>query len=104
MNYVHTEKTSFKRINKKLILVNAGLIVLFFVSQILVTSILGTKTQEIDVIRNEKENLRLQNEILTSEIDKLKSVASSEEIKDKYNLVEKNVTFLEGEDNDIALR
>lgn len=99
-----TEKTNFKNINKNLIYFNVALIVLFFVSQILVTSILGTKTQEIDNIRNEKETLRLQNEILTSDIDKMKSVASSEEIKEKYNLVEKKVTFLSDDSNELALR
>ncbi len=99
-NNLNKENTSFKSINKRLILINVGLIVLFFVSQILVTSILGTKTQQIDIIRNKKENVRLLNEILTSEIDKSKSLASSTEVKDKYNLVEKNVTFLEGDSYD----
>lgn len=104
-NNIHTEKLSFKKVNRKLMAVNAGLLVLFFVVQILITSVLGTKTQEIDFIRNEKKELRLENEILTSEIDKSKSLASSEDIKEKYNLVEKNLTFLEGDNfEEVALR
>lgn len=93
-----------KKVNKKLILANIALVTLFFISQILVMSILGTKTQEIDIIRSEKEELRLENEILTSEIDKAKSVTSSQEVKDRYGLVEKNVTFLDvNEFDDLAL-
>lgn len=77
---------------------------LYFAIQIGIAAILGSKTQEIDRIRNEKERLRLQNEILTSQIDRSKSISSSQHIKEKYGLVEKDVIFLNSEENqDLAL-
>ena len=97
---IPTEKNNYKSINSRLIVLNVVLVILFFVTHILITSIVGTKTQEIDLVRYEKQNLRLQNEILTSDIDKSKSVASSEEIKEKYNLVEKKTIFLDGDNFD----
>ncbi|MFS8130541.1 MAG: hypothetical protein ACMG57_01040 [Candidatus Dojkabacteria bacterium] len=85
---------SFKKINKKLFTINAILVIGFFGSQILVTSVLGTKTQEIDEIRQTKDDLRLQNEILTAQIDKAKTINASQELIDRLKLSAKDVTFL----------
>ncbi|MEO6729189.1 MAG: hypothetical protein ABIM99_04675 [Candidatus Dojkabacteria bacterium] len=85
---------SFKKINKKLLTINAILVVGFFASQILVTSVLGTKTQEIDEIRQTKDDLRLKNEILTAQIDKAKTITASQELVERLKLSTKDVTFL----------
>ena len=85
---------SFKKINTKLLTINLILVVGFFASQILVTSVLGTKTQEIDEIRQKKDDLRLENEILTAQIDKSKTINASQELVERLNLSTKDVTFL----------
>ncbi|MEP7103552.1 MAG: hypothetical protein ABI721_02495 [Candidatus Dojkabacteria bacterium] len=91
---------SFKKINKKLITLNVFLIIAFFASQILITSVLGTKTQEIDEIRQRKEELRLQNEILTAQIDKSKTINASQELVDRLKLTSKDITFLNDSSTD----
>lgn len=91
---------SFKKINKKLLTINIVLVIAFFGSQILVTSILGTKTQEIDEIRQSKDDLRLQNEILTAQIDKSKTINASQELVDRLKLSTKGVTFLNDNTSD----
>lgn len=98
-----TKTISLKGINKKLFIINAILLVSFFVSQILVTSSIGTKSSEIEEIRKEKDRLRLENEIIGSDIDKAKSVDSLESVIEKYNLQEKNIISLEeGSSDNIA--
>jgi len=91
---------SFKKINKKLLTINIILLVGFFSSQILVTSVLGTKTQEIDEIRQKKDDLRLQNEILTAQIDKSTTINASQELVDRLKLSTKDVTFLNDKTSD----
>ncbi len=85
---------NFKVLNKNVIVLNIILGVGFFLSQILVTSVLGTKSQEIDSIRIQKDRLRLENEMLISEINKEKTVNGSLGISEKYQLQEKTVNYL----------
>jgi hypothetical protein len=101
---IEKNKITFVSLNRKIILVDVLLLVGFFVSQIFVMSILGTKTQEIDFIRNDKEKIRLQNEILISEINKAKSLATTTEVKEEYDLTQKSVEILEDKNtSEVAL-
>lgn len=80
------QKISFKLINKRFIIINCLLLIIFFISQIAITSVIGTKSSEIETIRVEKEKLRLENEILTSDINKEKSIENIKEVADTVNL------------------
>jgi cell division protein FtsL len=96
-------KISFNRLNKRLFLANSFLLAIFFISQIAVTSIVGTKSSEIENIRTEKDRLRLENEILTAQIDEAKSVDRAKDVISKYDLQEKQVNVLnEGNDESVA--
>jgi hypothetical protein len=104
-NLQPTKKYNFARINAKLVLGNALLLVGFFAVNILLASSVGTKSQEIDSIRSEKNELRSQNRILSAEIDRMKSLVEARDIEAKYNLVEKDVTYFEEADFDgLALK
>jgi hypothetical protein len=94
---------NFRIVNKNMIVLNAILGIVFFLSQILSTSVLGAKSNEIDRIRIQKEQLRLENEMLISEINKEKSVAGSISVSDKYQLTEKNVNYLIDSSDQVAL-
>lgn len=94
-------KISLSSANSLLVRANLIMLISFFVIQILVTATLGTKSQEIDSIRTEKDKLRQQNNILTSQINEAKTIASTKEIQEKYNLQEKGVNFLENPDQSI---
>jgi preprotein translocase subunit SecG len=102
MTKVITNKkvVSFKKINKTLVKSIVVLIVLFFASQILITAVLSTRTTAIDDIRRKKDELRLQNEILTAQIDKAKTISSSQALIEKYKLTGKEVNFLNDVSND----
>lgn len=101
---IQQKKKNFISINNRLVVLNGLLLVGFFVSQILITSLVGTKSQEIDQIRSEKNELRSENKIISAEVDRLKSFAAAEEIIDRYHLQAKDVTFLEESDlNGLAL-
>ncbi len=89
------KKPIFKSLNNKLGVLVAVMLVLFFVIQIYATSLIGTKSSEIEQIRIQRDQLRLENEILNSKIDNLKSVANIEEIAKKFNLNPKTVTQLQ---------
>ena len=86
---------NIKQLNKKLILANIFMLVGFFGLQIFITSFVGTKTQEIDYTRNQKNELRRQNSFLEAEVAKEKSVTQALKLVQKYNLVEKNVNFMQ---------
>lgn len=86
---------SFKRINKRLFILNTFLILTFFAVQILVTFSVGTKTQEIDYTRKQKQSLRQENAFLEAEVAKEKSLSEAQKIIDKYGLQEKGVNFLQ---------
>jgi len=92
---INKQEYSLVKINKKLFIVNLILIVAFFISQIAVTHVIGTKAQEVDNTRTSKGQLREENKFLEAEIAKLKSLSAIKDVADKYNLVEKNVTYLD---------
>lgn len=96
------EKNSTKlyKLNAKLTLVILVLVFAFFTSQILVTSRVGTKSTEIDIIRSEKDTLRLENEILKSKIDEAKSIQNFQDIQKKLDLSEKTVQLLNPQEPD----
>ncbi len=94
---------NFRILNKNMIVLNAILGIVFFMSQILATSVLGAKSQEIDRIRVQKELYRLENEMLISDINKQKSVAGSISVSEKYQLTEKNVNYLIDSSDQVAL-
>jgi hypothetical protein len=100
---IQKRKISFNRLNKRLFIVNGFLLAIFFIGQIAVTSMVGTKSSEIETIRAEKDRLRLENEILTAKIDEAKSVDRAKDVISKYNLQEKQVNVLnEGNDESVA--
>jgi cell division protein FtsB len=86
---------SFKKINSRLLLLNVCLVLSFFGIQMLITSAIGTKSAELESIRREKDEVRLSNEILTAEIDELKSFEKIKSLIEKQELIQKNVIFLE---------
>lgn len=97
------KKHIFKSLNSKLLLAVFIAVLVFFGCQIYITSVIGTSNAAIEEIRIDKDELRLQNEILSSEIDELKSTKNLEEIATRYNLVEKDVIEIEIVDNSIAI-
>jgi hypothetical protein len=88
-------KNSLKSLNKSLVIFNFILFVLLIVIQIGKTSIIGTKTVEIENIRRQKDEIRLQIEIVRAEIDSLKSLKKVELLAKENDLVTKPVTVLE---------
>lgn len=102
MREKHT--VEFKKFNKKLIACNLILMALFFIFQIAITSMLGTKSSELEAIREKKAELRLENEILNAEIDDLKSFKNISPLIDQKGLQSKSVNFLTNPENeDLAL-
>lgn len=103
-SFVET-KLNLKKVNRRLFLFNAIALILFFLIQILSTSVIGTKTQEIDNTRFEKSELRQDNSFLEAEIAKAKSYNSANNVIKDYSLEVKNVNHLESlSDNDVALK
>lgn len=86
---------NLKRINRRLAFLNVFALASFFAVQMIITVTMGTKTQEISILRQQKNTLRLENEILLSEIDKAKSTFNKEDITKKYNLSNKGLIYLE---------
>ena len=98
------KKISFKRLNRNLIIVLIISLVGYFAIQIVVTSLIGTKSDTLDTIRAQTEQLRRQNEILSSQIDQAKSLASAQGFATQKRLNAKNVDFLIKPDtNNLAL-
>jgi len=85
----------FKDVNKRLIIINGILLLAFFAVQVVITSQYGTKTQEIDATRAEKDSVRQENKYLESEIDKAKTFSATKDVIDKYKLVETPTTFVD---------
>lgn len=94
---------NFDKVNRHLLSLTILLGVGFFLIPIITTSVLGTKSQEVDRIRFLKEQYRLENEMLVSEINKEKSVAGSIEMQEKYHLVEKHVNYLIDSPDQVAM-
>ncbi len=99
------KKISFNRLNRNLVILIIVLACGYFVLQIFVTSIVGTKSEEIDRVRQEEAQLRLENEILTAKIDQAKSLVSTMSFQNSAGLEQKNVNFLQVPDsNNVALQ
>lgn len=98
MNNRVEKKRSFSKLNAYLGYLIIILAVVYVATQVLVTSMVGTKSEEIDNVRQEKAELRLQNEILTSKIDGAKSLDFAKDLAQRESLETKNVNFLEEND------
>ncbi|GIW58758.1 MAG: hypothetical protein KatS3mg086_043 [Candidatus Dojkabacteria bacterium] len=97
------QKNNLQSLNKSLFILNIILLVVFIAIQVGKTSIIGTKSVEIEEIRRQKDEIRLQTEILRAEIDSLKSLNRSESIAKENNLTIKPVTVLQGDNtNELA--
>jgi cell division protein FtsL len=92
------QKFSFNKLNKYLFFTLIALAIMYVGTQVVVTSMVGTKSEEIENVRQQKADLRLQNEILTSKIDGAKSLEKARELAQKAGLENKNVNFLEKTD------
>lgn len=98
------EKLNFNNVNNKLTLLIIIVTFVYIAVQVFVTSNVGTKSEEIDHVRTEKAQLRLENEILTSKIDQAKSLEVAKDIRNEFELENKEVHFLvEQNKNDVAL-
>lgn len=98
------EKLDFNKVNNRLVGVIIAVALLYVTVQVFVTSNVGTKSEEIDHVRTEKAQLRLENEILTSKIDQAKSLEVAKDIANEVKLENKEVNFLiEQNKNDVAL-
>lgn len=86
---------NLKNLNSKLLVFNAVVLAAFFAVQMIITVTMGTKTQEISVLREQKNDYRLKNEILISEIEKARSSLNQKEISEKYGLETKTLYYLE---------
>jgi hypothetical protein len=95
IKFTNTKKISLERLNRNLIVLIVILGISYIVLQIFVTSIVGTKSEEIDRVRQEKSQYRLENEILTAKIDSSKSLEKTKDVAERLKLQNKNVNFLE---------
>ena len=83
-------------INRHLFLILAMLAGVFVVSQFLILATVGTKGAEITAIRHEKEELRIDNEALRSDTDKVKTLAEIEgDVEELFELVPASVETLQ---------
>ncbi len=92
---VRQNKLDINKINARLFLVVCLIGFGFFGVQILITSQVGTKSTEIEIIRKEKDQLRLENEIIKSKINEARSLTNSKEVIEKYQLQEKPIYSLD---------
>lgn len=92
------KNVSFNKLNSYLSTIIIFLAIAFVGTQVVVTSMVGTKSEEIENVRQEKADLRLQNEILTSKIDGAKSLDNAKDVAQKEGLENKNINFLEKTD------
>ncbi|MCS7317386.1 MAG: hypothetical protein NZZ41_03575 [Candidatus Dojkabacteria bacterium] len=81
-------------VNRYLLKIFILSIILFFVLHIIFTNV-STTYQTISRIRQEKEIIRKENEILIAEIEKAKSNMTTQDVIEKYGLVEKRVYYLD---------
>lgn len=105
MNNRQIKKISFNKLNSYLGTLIIILAIAYVGTQVVVTSMVGTKSEEIDNVRQEKAELRLENEILTSKIDGSKSLDNAKDLAQKAGLENKNINFLEKTDGtNVALQ
>jgi len=94
---------SLQKMNKRLIILIAFLVLIFFILQMFITNSIGTKSSEIQSLRLEKAALRTQNEIISSEIDKLKTLDQLKQNLENLGLTEKVIQYLdEVDENSLA--
>ncbi|RMD76694.1 hypothetical protein D6810_03205 [Candidatus Dojkabacteria bacterium] len=79
----------------RLIAVNIVLFSVYILIQVFITSQVGTKSREIDLLRQEKARLRTENEFLKSEIQKESSLSSAMGLVEKYSLEKKDSVILD---------
>ncbi|CAG1022569.1 hypothetical protein DOJK_01755 [Patescibacteria group bacterium] len=100
----YKSKKDFHKLNRILTILIVALFIVYVGLQMVVTSMVGTKSEEIDNVRAQKAELRLENEILTSKIDGARSLDNAKDLQEKSNLETKNVNFLEKADgSNVAL-
>jgi cell division protein FtsL len=92
------KKVSFNKLNGYLGVLIVVLAIMYVGAQVVVTSMVGTKSEEIENVREQKAELRLQNEILTAKIDGAKSLDNAKDLAQKAGLETKNINFLEKTD------
>lgn len=96
---------SFSVVNKWMLICNIILFASFLSIQIGITSVIGTKSSEIEFIRREKDSVRLEIEILQSEIDEAKSFDNFEEVIEAQSLQQKSIIYIDDNiSNEVAQR
>lgn len=94
------KNTGMATINKNLIIINIILFGLFIALQIGITTAIGTKSAEIEEIRRQKDEVRLNIEILQSDIDEARAKANVEDIIENKSLETKPVVVLDNDRSD----
>lgn len=88
-----------KSINRQMLLVLGGLVVVFIIAQFAILATLGTKGGEIAGIRMEMNDLRIQNESLRADIDEAKTVENIQnnitQVMDLYPVGVEKITVSE---------
>ncbi|MCA9381041.1 hypothetical protein KC678_02150 [Candidatus Dojkabacteria bacterium] len=103
MNNTNTKKKEiFKSVNKRLFIAVIVTVGAFFTVQMYITSVIGTSNAAIEEIRIERDEIRLENEILRSQIDEKKSTKTLTEVAERYNLSEQYVQKIDSDQNDLA--
>ncbi|GAB4285634.1 MAG: hypothetical protein Kow0081_3520 [Candidatus Dojkabacteria bacterium] len=100
------QRKIFKSLNKKLALAILLMLAAFFLVQFYLTASTGASNSSVELIRRERDELRLENEILSAEIDKIQSLPSIDELKSELLLEEKYVDeiVIDGALESVALR
>lgn len=93
-NSNNKKKVPFKSVNKRLMILIAIGVFMYICMQIYTMSAVGTRSGEIESTRIEKNEIRLENEILESRIDEYNSLANVDEVVEEYNLQEKSINTI----------
>ena len=94
----------FKKINNRMRIAFLVMFAIFFLVQVYYTSKVGTKSAEIEQIRIEKDQLRLENEILNSKISEAMSITKIEEKVKAMGLTQKIAEELQEPTNSLATK
>lgn len=85
-----------KSINRQMLFVLGGLVLVFIAAQFTILATLGTKGGEIASIRMDMNDLRIQNESLRADIDKAKTVENIQsnitQVMDLYPVAVEKIT------------
>jgi hypothetical protein len=93
----------FKKLNNRMRIAFLVMFTIFFLVQVYYTSKVGTKSAEIEQIRIEKDQLRLENEIINSKISEAMSLTKIEEQVKAMGLVQKIAEELTEPANNLAV-